>query len=82
SRVETFYQHGLDEVALVPVFAAWVPPDATVRTGVEHDRFEWLLPAQARVRFAWPREARALEDVVALFGAGDGGSVEDVLRVC
>ncbi|MEO7477504.1 MAG: NUDIX domain-containing protein, partial [Gemmatimonadales bacterium] len=42
SRVETFYQHGLDEVALVPVFAAWVPPDATVRTGVEHDRFEWL----------------------------------------
>ncbi len=82
SRVETFYQHGLDEVALVPVFAAWVPPDATVRTGVEHDRFEWLPPAQARVRFAWPREARALEDVVALLGAGDGGSVEDVLRVC
>ncbi|MEP7175138.1 MAG: NUDIX domain-containing protein [Gemmatimonadales bacterium] len=82
SRVETFYQHGLDEVALVPVFAAWVPPDATVRTGVEHDRFEWLPPAEARVRFAWPREARALEDVVALLGAGDGGSVEDVLRVC
>ncbi len=82
SRVETFYQHRLDEVALVPVFAAFVPRDAPVRTGVEHDRFEWLAPADARDRFAWPREARALDDVVALLGAGHAGAVEDVLRVC
>jgi 8-oxo-dGTP pyrophosphatase MutT (NUDIX family) len=82
SRVETFYQHRLDEVALVPVFAAFVVPKAVVRTGIEHDRFEWLPPAQARVRFAWPREARALDDVVALLGAGDAGAVEDVLRIC
>ena len=82
SRVEAFYQHRLDEVALVPVFAAFVASDATVRTGVEHDRHEWLPPAEARRRFAWPREARALEDVVALLGAGDAGAVEDVLRVC
>lgn len=82
SRVETFYQHRLDEVALVPVFAAFVARNAAVRTGVEHDRFEWLPPAEARGRFAWPREARALDDVVALLGAGDAGAVEDVLRVC
>jgi 8-oxo-dGTP pyrophosphatase MutT (NUDIX family) len=82
SRVETFYQHRLDEVALVPVFAAFVAPKAAVRTGAEHDRFEWLAPAEARGRFAWPREARALDDIVALFGAGDAGAVEDVLRVC
>jgi dihydroneopterin triphosphate diphosphatase len=82
SRVETFYQHRLDEVALVPVFAAFVASDATVRTGVEHDLYEWLPPAEARRRFAWPREARALEDVVALLGAGNAGAVEDVLRVC
>jgi 8-oxo-dGTP pyrophosphatase MutT (NUDIX family) len=82
SRVETFYQHRLDEVALVPVFAAFVAPDAAVRTGVEHDRFEWLGPVEARRRFAWPREARALDDVVALLGDGGAGPVEDVLRVC
>lgn len=82
SRVETFYQHRLDEVALVPVFAVFVAPKAVVRTGIEHDRFEWLPPAEARVRFAWPREARALDDVVALLGAGDAGAVEDVLRIC
>jgi dATP pyrophosphohydrolase len=82
SRVETFYQHRLDEVALVPVFAAFVALNAAVRTGAEHDRFEWLPTAEARVRFAWPREARGLDDVVALLGTGDAGAVEDVLRVC
>jgi len=82
SRVEAFYQHRLDQVALVPVFAAFVAAEAAVRTGVEHDRFEWLRPAVARRRFAWPREARALDDVVALLGGGDAGPVEDVLRVC
>jgi dihydroneopterin triphosphate diphosphatase len=82
SRVETFYQHRLDEVALVPVFAAFVAAEAAVRTGAEHDRFEWLSPAEAARRFAWPREGRALDDVVALLGSGGGGDVEDVLRVC
>ena len=82
SRVEAFYQHRNDEVALVPVFTAFVAPDAVVRTGAEHDRYEWLTPAEACRRFAWPREARALDDVVALLGSGTAGAVEDVLRVC
>lgn len=82
SRVETFYQHRLDEVALVPVFVAFVPADATVQLGSEHDRAEWLAPAGAGRRFAWPRERRALEDAVALLGSGDAGPVEDVLLVC
>jgi len=66
----------------VPVFAAFVAPATQVRMGPEHDRYEWLAPAEARRRFAWPREARALEDVVALLGGGHAGPVEDVLRVC
>jgi 8-oxo-dGTP pyrophosphatase MutT (NUDIX family) len=82
SRVETFYQHRLDEVALVPVFAAFVAADAPVRTGAEHDRFEWLRPGEARGRFAWPRESRALDDITALLGTGTAAEVEDVLRVC
>jgi 8-oxo-dGTP pyrophosphatase MutT (NUDIX family) len=82
SRVETFYQHRKDEIALVPVFAAFVAPDARVRTGAEHDGFEWLPPVEASRRFAWPREARALGDAVALIGSGAAGAVEDVLRVC
>jgi 8-oxo-dGTP pyrophosphatase MutT (NUDIX family) len=82
SRVEAFYQHRIDAVALVPVFAAFVEPGAPVRIGVEHDGFEWLRPGAARERFAWPRESRALDDVVALLGGGHAGPVEDVLRVC
>lgn len=82
SRVETFYQHRSDEVALVPVFAAFVAEDAAVRTGPEHDRSEWLAVGAARDRFAWPRERRALDDIVALLGDGAAGPVDDVLRVC
>ena len=82
SRVEAFYQHRVDEVALVPVFAAFVAPERQVRTSVEHDGFEWLRPAAARHRFAWPRESRALDDVIAILGQGGAGPVEDVLRVC
>lgn len=82
SRVETFYQHRLDEVALVPVFAALVAAGVEARPGPEHDRLEWLSPAAARARFAWPRERRALDDVVTLLGTGDAGPLDDVLRVC
>jgi 8-oxo-dGTP pyrophosphatase MutT (NUDIX family) len=82
SRVESFYQHRIDEVALVPVFAAFVTLEATVRLGSEHDRYEWLTPAAADSRFAWPRERRALEDIVALFQSGHAGAIDDVLRVC
>jgi 8-oxo-dGTP pyrophosphatase MutT (NUDIX family) len=82
SRVEMFYQHRTDEVALVPVFAAFVEPDSKVRLGPEHDRFEWLTPAAARGRFAWPRERRALDDIETLLEQGTAGAVDDVLRVC
>jgi 8-oxo-dGTP pyrophosphatase MutT (NUDIX family) len=82
SRVELFYQHRSDEVALVPVFAAFVTADAAVRLGPEHDSFEWLLPSAAGRRFAWPRERRALDDIETLLGQGTAGAVDDVLRVC
>ena len=82
SRVESFYQHRIDEVALVPVFAAFASPEAEVRLGSEHDQFEWLAPAAAESRFAWPREWRALGDIVALFRSGHAGAIDDVLRVC
>jgi 8-oxo-dGTP pyrophosphatase MutT (NUDIX family) len=82
SRVELFYQHRSDEVALVPVFAAIVAADAAVRLGPEHDQAEWLPLPDARLRLAWPRERRALDDIQVLLEQGDAGSVEDVLRVC
>lgn len=82
SRVELFYQHRTDEVAMVPVFAAFVAQEAPVHLGPEHDRFEWLAPPQAESRFAWPRARRALEDIIALFPGGQAGAVDDVLRVC
>lgn len=81
SRTDAFYQHRTDEVALIPVFAAIVAAGATPVLSAEHDRAEWLPPAAAAQRFAWPRERRALEDILSIVGGGDGGLLDDVLRV-
>jgi len=82
SRVESFFQHRLDEVALVPVFVALVERGAAIRLSPEHDQAEWLSPPAARERLAWPRERRGLDDALALLGGGDAGPLEDVLRIC
>jgi len=83
SRTEAFYQHRTDQLAMIPVFAAFVAPDAPVRLSAEHDRAEWLpvRGGDAAARFAWPRERRALEDILSIVGGGDAGLLEDVLRV-
>ena len=81
SRTEAFYQHRTDELALIPVFVAFVAPDAPVRLSGEHDRSEWLRAPDAARRFAWPRERRALDDILSIVGGGDAGLLEDVLRV-
>jgi len=81
SRVDLFYSHRLDYVALIPAFVAIVQADAEFRLSVEHDLGEWLLVKQARERVSWPRLRRGLEDAEALFGSGGTGPLEDVLRV-
>ena len=81
SRVEAFYQHRTNEVALVPVFAAFVDDAAEPALGTEHDAAEWLTPDEARARVAWPREARAIEDIVRMLGTGSAGAIADVLEI-
>jgi dihydroneopterin triphosphate diphosphatase len=82
SRTEAFYRHTSDEIVLIPVFAGLVAPNATARLSSEHDRVEWLAPPAAAARLSWPRDRRALEDVLSILGSGDAGLLEDVLRVC
>lgn len=82
SRVELFYQHRVDEVAMVPVFVAFLPEDAEVVLSHEHAALQWCTPTDARQRCAWAREARALDDAIRMLGSGDAGPIEDVLRLC
>ncbi len=81
SRTEAFYQHKTDELVLIPVFAAFVASGANVKLSAEHDRAEWLKARDAAARFAWPRERRAMDDILSIVGGGDAGLLEDVLRV-
>jgi len=77
SRVETFYVHARDVIALIPVFCAIVQ-ESGVTLSAEHESFAWLPPAGAATRFSWPRERRALSDLLILMNAPE---LEDVLRV-
>jgi 8-oxo-dGTP pyrophosphatase MutT (NUDIX family) len=81
SRVDLFYSHRLDYVALITAFVAVVASDAEFRLSAEHDEGQWLLIEQARTRVSWPRLVRGLADAEALFGSGGAGPREDVLRV-
>ena len=81
SRIEGFYQHKSDELVIIPAFAAFVSTAAQPLLSREHDAFVWLSPSDAARRFAWPRERRALEDVLSIVGSGGGGLLDDVLRV-
>ena len=81
SRVESFYMHRLDLVALVPAFVAVVRGNPAVTVSDEHDLAEWLPLREARARMAWPRCRRALDDIADLLPGGDAGPLEDVLRV-
>lgn len=81
SRVESFFWHATGEVILIPQFAVFVAPDAAPRLSPEHDGAEWLPLGEARERFAWPRERRAIDDILSILGSGGGGLLDDVLRI-
>ena len=81
SRVETFYRHLTDEVSLIPVFGAIIHEAGTVTLSEEHDAHRWVTADEAISLYAWPRERRAVKEVLALFGTGSAGAVEDVLSV-
>jgi type II secretory ATPase GspE/PulE/Tfp pilus assembly ATPase PilB-like protein/8-oxo-dGTP pyrophosphatase MutT (NUDIX family) len=79
--VNSFYLHATQTIQMSIVFAAFVGDDSEVTLSEEHQRFEWLTVDEACERFTWPRAARGLRDVHHLLARGDGGPVEDVLRI-
>jgi 8-oxo-dGTP pyrophosphatase MutT (NUDIX family) len=78
SRVESFYRHDRDEVALIPVFAFVVTDEHVPVLSAEHDAFAWLPAAGAIEQASWPRYRRALADLDTLIGRAE---LEDVLRI-
>src|SRR5437588_10502649 len=52
SRVEAFYRHRTDEIALIPVFAAVVDGAAETRASPVHDVVAWVEPGECDGMFA------------------------------
>lgn len=78
--VQPFYLHAMGFVSLAVAFAAFVH-DGPVALSAEHARAEWMDVDDAMRRLAWPRSRAALQDALVLLRTGDGGPVDDVLRV-
>ena len=76
-----FYLHEATTVEVAVVFCAFVRPGSAVRLDPEHDRAVWMTRRSAAKRFAWPRERECLGIAYDLLWRGDGGAVDDVLRV-
>lgn len=81
SRVESFYLHRMEAVALVPAFVAIIGEARPVQVSREHDQAEWLPLPEAAGRMSWPRCRRAIDDIATLLPDGTAGPLEDVLRV-
>jgi 8-oxo-dGTP pyrophosphatase MutT (NUDIX family) len=81
SRVESFYRHDRDEVALIPVFAFEVPRGFEVHLSDEHDRFTWSAPSTAQQQASWPRLRESIAAIEDLIIDRRSATLMDVLRV-
>src|SRR2546428_13307665 len=79
SRVEAFYRHQTNEIALIPVFAGVVDARAAVRHSAEHDRAEWLEAREAAARVSRARGGRAPDDGLSNLRARGAGLLGDGL---
>lgn len=82
SYVNRFYLASSDEIVLSPVFAAHVAPDAQVRLSGEHTDHAWVPYEEARRRYPWPGQRKAIEVIRAQFIQGkplDASCLDDLL---
>ena len=82
SYVNRFYIAASDEIVLSPVFAAQVAADAEVRLSGEHTDFAWVTYEEARRRYPWPGQRKAIEVIRAQFIQGeplDASCLDDLL---
>lgn len=73
-HTNAFYDHRRDAVHLVPLFAARVSPEATVRLSHEHSAFTWISYSDARARLVWPGQRAGLDLVHQVIAGGEEAS--------
>jgi 8-oxo-dGTP pyrophosphatase MutT (NUDIX family) len=75
-----FYLPKQNRVQVAVAFAA-VVKSATVELSEEHRRSKWATFSAASKYLSWPRSHEMLRQIAWILRSGDGGAVEDVLRV-
>lgn len=77
--VNTFYLAARDEVHLCAGFAALVPGDMEPVLCDEHADYAWDSPEDAMIRFHWPGQRLAIQEICSLILPG--GATADSLRL-
>lgn len=65
--VETFYMKSTDQIALVPVFVAFVEEETVQLSPQEHDAYAWLSFEEARERLLWAEQKRVITHIHQTF---------------
>lgn len=66
-NINSFYSHEMNEICMVPVFAALVDDKSEVEISDEHSEFRWVSKEEALVMLAWPGQRKSVEIIYDYF---------------
>lgn len=66
-RVNSFYYPKKDSVCMVPVFAAKVDENVSVKLSKEHSEFKWVDRAEAKKLLAWDGQRKSVDLIFDYF---------------
>jgi dATP pyrophosphohydrolase len=65
--INSFYSAEDDAVSMLPVFAAVVENNCTVKISDEHSEFKWAKADEAKLLLIWPGQRKSVEIIEEYF---------------
>lgn len=66
-NINSFYSPDDEYISLIPVFAAKVKYDSSVKISTEHSEYKWLKPEEAKNLLAWEGQRKSVDLIVEYF---------------
>lgn len=66
-NVNSFYSPEMDELCMIPVFAAMVNQSSQVTISHEHSDFKWVDKDEAKKLLAWPGQRKSVDIIYEYF---------------
>ncbi|GMU96243.1 MAG: hypothetical protein AMXMBFR50_17590 [Ignavibacterium album] len=66
-NINSFYSPDDEYISLIPVFAAKVKYDSSVKISTEHSEYKWLKPEEAKNLLAWEGQRKSVDLITEYF---------------